>query len=339
VGRSPTWLACGVASAILWASYVPAPARGRLDAFAPFTQLLAVRPALATGLALIAAAGLALTRGRIAAGAPFLLLLLCAALAWAQMAPRAISDAPADAEAQDGITVLTANTLRSSVAPRVIVGLVRRTDADVVSLPETNALLARRIARALTAGGDERWQAFDDRVTRPDDERARPTSLVVRAALGARRLPEGARAPHAHGQVRVRLTRMRTRSGRRGGPALVAVHALPPAPVAKQQHWRRDVLALRPLCRAGWVVVGDLNATLDHSPMHALRDAGCADAGAATGQGLKTTWVAGPLGVFRLVIDHVLTSGRWRATASGVLPIAGSDHRAVWARIAERRPG
>jgi len=112
------------------------------------------------------------------------------------------------------------------------------------------------------------------------------------------------------------------------------VHPRAPEPVGSERSWRRDLLALRALCRAGWILAGDFNATIDHSPMRALLDAGCSDAAASTGQGLKATWSAGPLALVRVPIDHVLSSGRWRATRSGVLRIQGSDHRAVWAELA-----
>jgi endonuclease/exonuclease/phosphatase (EEP) superfamily protein YafD len=120
------------------------------------------------------------------------------------------------------------------------------------------------------------------------------------------------------------------------GPRIAAVHPLPPWPAASQADWRRDVLGLRVLCRRGWLVGGDLNATIDHSPLRSVLAAGCTDAAAATGQGLRPTWSGGPLRAVRPAIDHVLTSGGWRPVASGVLAIRGSDHRAVWTRVVRR---
>ncbi|MGI8730107.1 MAG: hypothetical protein ACR2LK_08990, partial [Solirubrobacteraceae bacterium] len=128
------------AIATLWASYVPVPARGRLDAFSPFTQLLAVRPALAAALALAGLAGLVCARRQRIVAAAFLAVLVAAAAACAQIAPRALSSPGEVSAGAPRITVLVANTLASSVAPSTIVDLVRRTDADVLALPETNAL-------------------------------------------------------------------------------------------------------------------------------------------------------------------------------------------------------
>ena len=329
--RTALWLFAAAAITTLWAAYIPVPGRGPLDVLFPFTQLVALRPYLATALLLLALAGLAFTRRRRGDAAPFALLVVCSAAAWAQIGPRAIPDGEAGARGGPGFTVLAVNTMRSSAAPPVLAALIRRTDADVVALPETSAEHAGAIVRAL--GGGERWDVFPDRISAPTDKGSLPTSLLARAALGARRLPDGAAAPRALGQVRVRLTRVAGLPAA-DGPKIAAVHPLPPYPAASQRDWRRDVEALVPLCRAGWIVAGDLNATLDHSPMRALRRAGCADAAAATGHGLRTTWTGGPLGVVRVVLDRVLTSGRWRATDFGVIAAAGSDHRAVWARIA-----
>jgi endonuclease/exonuclease/phosphatase (EEP) superfamily protein YafD len=119
-------------------------------------------------------------------------------------------------------------------------------------------------------------------------------------------------------------------------PTVVAVHPLAPAPISPQRLWRRDLLALRAPCRAGWILAGDFNATIDHSPMRAILDAGCVDAAASTGQGLKPTWSADAPAFLRAPIDHVMASGRWRPARCGVLRIAGSDHRAVWAELVQR---
>lgn len=336
--RAAAWLPALAAFAVLWAQVVPFPRGGRLDVQVPFTQLSAVRPAL-TLLAVVLGVAWSLAAWRLGrTRAPAVVLLVVAVAAAAQIAPRALSSSGPAAGDGPALTVLTANLLRSTVAPGALVDLVRRTHADVLTLPETNAFRARQIARALTVARGERWRAETDRSTpSPAAASAAPTSMVVREALGPVRLREPARDPRAHGQVRVRLTRVAVGGG--PGPRIAAVHPLPPWPAgSSQQDWRRDLRALRVLCRGGWVLGGDLNATIDHSPLRSVLGAGCADASAQQGQGLRATWTGGVLGAVRPAIDHVLTSGAWRTTAAGVLPIAGSDHRAVWARIV-RRPG
>lgn len=320
------WIAASLAVLTLWPAYISAPSRGRLDAFAPFAQLLALRPWPAAAFVILGLLGIALKRRRRSVAAAFRLMTIGALIACAQIAPRALSRAEPVPRGAPTVTVLATNTLRSSV----VVGLVRHTDADVIALPETSAEAARSLARALTRDRGERWRAFGDPARRADDASPGPTSIVVREALGPRRLAQPAGAPGALGQVRLGLTRLA------GGqlPGVAAVHPRAPAPVGSERSWLRDLLALRALCRAGWILAGDFNATIDHSPMRALLDAGCSDAAASTGQGLKATWSAGPLALVRVPIDHVLSSGRWRASRSGVLRIEGSDHRAVWAQLA-----
>jgi endonuclease/exonuclease/phosphatase (EEP) superfamily protein YafD len=328
--RMLVWTVAVGLTLMLWASYVPVPVRGRLDAVSPFTQLLALRPLLGCGLVVAAAVAVPLARRRHHEAAASAVVLLAALLALGQMAPRALSD---PSRGPSDLTVLTANTLRSSVKPPVIIALVRRTGADVVALPETNRTRAREYAAALSADRREPWLAFSDPKIGPDDGSARPTSMIARAALDPRATEQTAASIEGHGQVQVNLARL-SAPATPHGLTVVAVHPSPPAPAGSQTGWRRDLLALRVLCRDGHLLAGDFNATIDHSPMRALKDAGCTDAASRTGQGLRATWAGGPFGIIRPSIDHVLTSGPWRPTASGVLPLAGSDHRAVWARIA-----
>jgi endonuclease/exonuclease/phosphatase (EEP) superfamily protein YafD len=329
------WAVVVVAVLVLWSAEVPRPGGGRLDTATPFAQLLAARPALVLLVGVVAL--LALWRawrvrdGLVAAAA----LLLVAVGAGLQVAPRALSSA-SGAGGAPGVTVLTANTLASGVRPETIVGLVRRSGADVVALPETNRTTAAAYARALGAAtGRGTWRVLSDTRHGPDDDTAAPTSIVVRSALRPVRLGAGHQDAGEHGRVRVRLNAIPG-----GAPLTVtAVHPRPPAPLASQAAWRSDLRAVRPLCTRDAVVAGDLNATVDHSPLRAVLVDGCRDAAEETGQGLRATWSGGPLGLLRPTIDHVLTGAGWRASGSGVLALPGSDHRAVWARVVRRRAG
>ncbi|MEV4423570.1 endonuclease/exonuclease/phosphatase family protein [Patulibacter sp. NPDC049589] len=324
------WILVVAAALVLWAHEVPFPAQGRLDAHSPFTLLAAMRVPIVVLLAAAAAgwiaAALLLARPVLA---PVVLLLAAVASA-VQIAPRVLGTSGPMPSGGPAVTILSANVLRSEVAPATLVALVRRTRAQVVALPEANAVLARRTARALQAATGRPWTALTDARGGPDDDgSARPTSLLVRSNLRPRRLAPPSSTSGAHGAVRVRLTLV-------GGRPMTfsAVHPLPPALLASQAAWRANLLRLRPQCRAGEVLAGDFNATLDHSPFRALIGAGCHDAASDRGEGLRATWTGGPLGITRPAIDHVLSGGRWRATKAGVLRIAGSDHRAVWARVA-----
>jgi hypothetical protein len=229
--------------------------------------------------------------------------------------------------------VLVANAKKSNVAPGTIVSLVDRTRARVIALPEVNAVAAARYVRALRAATDLPWITWTDaRGGRPTDLTAQPTSIIVQASLRPRRLPGPPQPDGAHGAVRVGLTIRGTDEPL----ALSAVHPRSPRLLRSNARWRDDLAALRPLCRAGDVIAGDLNATPDHSLMHALHGAGCRSAAVRAGEGWRATWTGGPFGIVRPMLDHVLTSGAWTSESVRILPLAGSDHRALVARVVPR---
>lgn len=327
------WVVVLGATLLLWSAQLPLPGGRRLDTVTPLGQLLAGRPLLVVLAALLAIVGLWVARRRRRGALPALVLLVVAVAAGVQIAPRATSAAAPTSDVRPGLIVLTANVQLSRVQPAVVAGLVRRTRADVVALPEANAVTARRYARAVGVADGRPWRAFSDRDHADGDPSAGPTSLLVRSSLRPVRLAEPRAPSGGHGGVRVRLT---GGDAVQRGATVAAVHPRPPYPAATQAQWRADLLALRPLCATTDVVAGDLNATIDHSPLRAVLGAGCRDAAAATGQGLRATWHGGPLGWLRPTIDHVLLGSRVRPVESGVLAIPGSDHRAVWARVVRR---
>jgi hypothetical protein len=122
---------------------------------------------------------------------------------------------------------------------------------------------------------------------------------------------------------------------------LLAVH--PAAPVDPAA-WRRDhaaVLAAAERTGAD-LLVGDLNATLDHVPLRRLVDAGWRDATEEADAGWQPTWPSN--GLFEglplpalVQIDHVLTGPGWVGLASRTVQVDGTDHRALVAEVARRR--
>lgn len=324
---TPAVLAVALVVLLLWSPYVPLPGGRHLDVVLPFTQLVALRPPLAVLLALVALVWLARAARRGVRVVPALLVVVLALAAVAQVGARAVGRGVARPSAP-ALTVLTANTARSSVRPATFVALVARTRARALALPETNRDAARAIAAALTRATGERWRAFGDATAWPDDAvSAKVTALVVAERLRPRALPAPV-APGSHGQVRVRLDALDV--------SVAAVHPVAPPPGGSQGHWRADLLALRTFCADDWIVAGDLNATVDHSPLRAVLHAGCQDAASAAARGLRATWAGGPLGLVRPQIDHVLVGGSWSTDGAGVVALPGSDHRAVWARVGPR---
>lgn len=335
--RGAAWCFTVSATLALWAPQVPTPGGGRLDGFMPFAALIALRPPLAALLTVLAVGWILtgrLLRGRIAL--PALVLLVAGLAAGLQIAPRAIAESDPQRSDGVGVTVLVANAKQSSVTPATIVSLVARTRARVVALPEVNAVAAARYVRALQAATDLEWVTWTDaRDGRPTDRTAQPTSIVIQASLRPQRLSGPPQPDGAHGLVRVGLTLR----GTDRPLTLSAVHPRSPRLLRSNARWRDDLDALLPLCRAGDVLAGDFNATPDHSSMRALHGAGCRDAATRAGEGWRATWTGGPFRFVRPALDHVLTSGHWTSESVRILPLPGSDHRAVVARIVPRSGG
>ena len=89
------------------------------------------------------------------------------------------------------------------------------------------------------------------------------------------------------------------------------------------------------------LVVGDLNATVDHPVQRELLADGMSDAAQDSNSGWQPTWpspsrakaadVPTPFGLF--AIDHVLTSAHFSAVSTSTAVVIHSDHRALIARF------
>ncbi|WP_196073098.1 endonuclease/exonuclease/phosphatase family protein [Nakamurella alba] len=236
---------------------------------------------------------------------------------------RGWSAAPDTTTAAD-LTVVSFNTLHSATTAEQISGLVVAAGADVVALPETPAVTARRAAELLAAQG-LRYQVFHGSDgTGP----TQTTSLLVAEGLGGYRQVA---APYMMlGAVRVEPV-----SG--DGPVLAAVH--PPAPVAAVGYgtWQHYGGIALDQCRntGNAVVAGDFNTTVDHP---AFADLGhCVDAATAAGRGAEGTWPSSLPSALATPIDHVFYTGeQWRVLGTHTERIGGSDHRALVVRLALR---
>nr|WP_302053615.1 endonuclease/exonuclease/phosphatase family protein [Nocardioides panacis] len=122
---------------------------------------------------------------------------------------------------------------------------------------------------------------------------------------------------------------------------LIAVHPRPP--VGDVSGWRMDHGVIRHAARATserTLIVGDLNATMDHVPMRALVGSGFEDAATQADSRWQPTWPAAGE-VSRLgfpvpsmvPIDHVLVSSGLRALRTDTVTVEGTDHRALLAVV------
>jgi endonuclease/exonuclease/phosphatase (EEP) superfamily protein YafD len=297
-----------------------------LDHRSPFAQLVAFRPVLLGGLAVLAvgvtvAAGLRRRGWTLAAG-----LLAVTLVGGAMVLPRALPalDVPEpDAPPARTLTVLAFNTFEGRADVDAVAALVRSSRPDLIALPESAGRFRDRLAPLLP---DYRFAVSQDR-----GADVQGVAAAVRADLGG---------PDA-GEVTVQVDRSTTfpsvevSGGGLGDLRFVAFHSVAPTP-GDTPDWRADLAGLGRWCadrRVGpAIVAGDFNATLDHS---VFRDGmtGCADAAERTGAGLVGTWPSRAPRWLGPQIDHVLVTGGITAETTSVHDIPGSDHRAVVTRL------
>ncbi|MFL5833402.1 MAG: endonuclease/exonuclease/phosphatase family protein [Solirubrobacterales bacterium] len=285
-----------------------------LDRGVPLVPLMAFTPYVA--IAAFLAAGLALALRNWAAALVAALATLCLALA---VLPRAIGDGTVDADGREAFTVLSSNVYRGKGDPEALAELVDRYDVDLLAIQE----LTPRFARDLRRAGIER----------------RLPNAIVEVRKGAAgggiysRFPIRPIAPESETFFRMPRVDLRLPDGRH--LRLVDVHPLTPGRTGIDT-WE-DSLDDLPATGDGvpWVLLGDFNATLDHSRLREILGRGYRDAAAVAGEGLEPTWPnAGHSTPPLITIDHVLADGRLGIVDYGVEDLPGSDHRPIHAELA-----
>jgi endonuclease/exonuclease/phosphatase (EEP) superfamily protein YafD len=116
---------------------------------------------------------------------------------------------------------------------------------------------------------------------------------------------------------------------------VLSVHPRVPRREASMDEWRADLRALPPATPRGDVLIlaGDFNATLDHAEFRRVVARGYEDAADEMGHGLRATWPANGRRTLPVTIDHVLADERCGVRELEVIPLRGSDHRAVLAEL------
>ena len=213
---------------------------------------------------------------------------------------------------------MTSNLYLGRADARAVLRIAREHDVDVLSLQELRPPLMRgstRRARSSASRGG-RWTRARARRA-PACSRASPLrGGRHRADATATREPE------------VEIARPRRAAG--------ADQGRPPAPrrstaVAAPPGSARSPRSRAPTAAATCeILAGDFNATLDHPELRDLLDRGYTDAADAVGEGLVWTWPARRRSrALPLTIDHVLVDRGCAWSASTVVRVPGSDHRAV----------
>ena len=220
------------------------------------------------------------------------------------------------------LRVATVSLRLGRADPRAVVALVRAHRVDVLSLQE----LTPAAGTALRAAG------LGDEL---------PHSHVIAAREGSPPAAGGAlwsRWPLVERcAVPGRFEQPAARIAVPGAPdvEVTAVHTDPPSTSPRSvRQWTADLAGLpRPDPGVLRVLAGDFNATLDHAALRRLVADGYRDAAVAVGRGLRATWTPLRSPQPRLTLDHVLVDPQVSVASVELVPVRGSDHRALIAEL------
>lgn len=289
-----------------------------LDRFTPLAQLVAFRPYLLIGLLVVAPVLVVLARwvrGAVPAAAGVVVVLVIAA---ALVAPREVATTPVPAGGHP-LTVAAFNTYSGAADVAEVAGLIRDARPDLVSLVEAGVTFRSKLAPLVEPLGYHLITAVGE----PEGDLGGVTAVVA-DHLGDVRSSTYTATP---------FPRVELEGGGLGDLRFVAFHTLAPRRGDVPQ-WVSDVGLVSQWCAGPRpaIIAGDFNATLDHSVFRSAT-AGCGDAAAQRGQGLTPTWPTWLPSWLGPQIDHVLATDPIVAESFEVREIAGSDHRAVLARL------
>jgi endonuclease/exonuclease/phosphatase (EEP) superfamily protein YafD len=289
-----------------------------LDVVTPFAQLVAFRPYLLVGLAILVPVLLVLARwirGTVIAAAGVIVVLLVAA---GMIAPRAASTTPVPAGGHP-LTVAAFNTYSGGADVAEVAALIRDERPELVSLVEASTTFRSKLAPLVEPLGYHLVTAVGE----PDGDLGGVTAVVA-DRLGDVRSSTYTATP---------FPRVELEGGGLGELRFVAFHTLAPRRGDVPQ-WRSDVNLVSQWCAGPQpaIIAGDFNATLDHSVFRSAM-AGCGDAAAQRGHGLTPTWPTWLPAWLGPQIDHILATDPIVAETFEVRDIAGSDHRAVLTRL------
>jgi endonuclease/exonuclease/phosphatase (EEP) superfamily protein YafD len=322
----------------------------------PVVQLLSFTPWMVVPAVL--ALGLALAGRRVWVNAAAV-VLLAAQLFWLFPLDAGRS-LPGQSAAATSLTAMNINSEFGQADAAEIVRLVRENGVDLLTVQEHTQDLQDRLA------SEGLGSLLPHRISSPTDDGAGSAiySAHPMQALGV--LPD---TPFQMPTVRLAIED----AGRTSTLDVTNVHALPPVDVRVAQ-WRSDLAALGRLAaqdrpavspgagtaagtaahggpaglRANRLLIGDFNATYDHSEFRAVLDGGTngdangsdgsggskmVDVGTAAGLRLVPTWPMEGMPLPGITIDHLVTSPQIAGSGYAVHRIPGTDHAAVLATL------
>ncbi|MFP5022658.1 endonuclease/exonuclease/phosphatase family protein [Pseudonocardia phyllosphaerae] len=285
-----------------WRPHASVAALAGAVALAPFR---AARPS-AVALGMAGAAGAAATFGVRRAGAV------------AGTAGRSLGDRHGPEADADGpeITILGANVLLGRADTGALAALVAAEQPDLVVLPEAGVDFRDKILPLLDGLGYRGWSSI-----RPGARDGGGVVLLASPRAGD---------VQVHAERGMRIPHLVATGGILGRRSLYAVHTTAPMGRARARAWARDLRLI-----AGWtrsrcapIVVGDLNATLDHRLMREALGGctGVVTRADATYPASLPRWAG-------IRIDHVLVPRGAVTRHYAVHDVPETDHRAVCATV------
>ncbi|MCD2189857.1 endonuclease/exonuclease/phosphatase family protein [Actinomycetospora soli] len=314
------------ASALLTAAVLLPEVIG-VDRTAPWPIVTAFRRRLALGAAGVAGIAAARPGARRDVG------LGVGAVAAAALAVSTVRHRrrPGGTRVGEPLAVLGANVWIGRADPVALAATIRRGRPDVVVLLEAGDRFRHALAVEIDDLGYRGWSCA-------------PGRAEVEAAGAGDHACTSVLAAPALGAVTVRAVTRDTASGwieltggALGDTRVLAVHPAVLLP-SRTHEWRRELDRLAGLVADDprpTVVVGDLNATLEHRALQRVLR-GMRSAAAEVGRAREGTWPAQRPRRLGVAIDHVLVSDAVGVGSVEVLDVPGSDHRALLARL--RRP-
>jgi endonuclease/exonuclease/phosphatase (EEP) superfamily protein YafD len=309
--RRHWWIWFAVVPLVLWALVRVF----GLDRGFPLVPLMAFTPYAA--IAALFVAGIAVALRNWAAATLAAVATLCLA---AVVLPRALGDGTVEAAGRETFTVLSANIHHGTGEAEALVELVDCYDPDLLAIQELTPSFDRELRQA---GLGRRLPNAIREMRRSASGAGLYSHLPLRET--------GGQQPFFFRQPRVVL---RLPSGR--SVRVVGVHPYPPGR-GNVDIWSEALESLPSTGRGTpWILVGDFNATLDHSQLRKILNRGYRDAGDVAGEGLEPTWPAGDWSrrLPGITIDHVLADERLGIVDYEVEDLPGSDHRPLFVELA-----
>ena len=318
----------------------------------PVVQLLSFTPWLVVPSVLALGPALAGRRAWVTAVAA---IMLAAQLFWLFPldAGRSIPDASGSST---GLTAMSINSQFGEADAAEIVRLVRENGVELLAVQEHTQDFEDRLA------AEGLGSLLPNRISSPTDNGAGSAIYAAHPMEPVGMLPD---TPFQMPTVRLTVEE----AGRTTVLEVTNVHALPPVDIRVAQ-WRSDLAALGRLAApdgpvaqggsaaqkgseaqngsgaldgsgarpANRLLIGDFNATYDHSEFRAVLDGGpgpkLVDVGTAAGHRLTPTWPMEGVPLPGITIDHLVTSPQIASTGYAVHRIPGTDHAAILATLA-----